>query len=125
MHYGTELIIDLHGCDSRHFTRIGISRYFEELCILIDMQREDLHFWDYEDSPDAKELAPDHLQGTSAIQFITTSNITIHTLDKLGKVFINVFSCKEFSHELVTKFTENYFAAHQVKTAIIKRGLLE
>jgi len=125
MYYGTELIIDLHDCSTKKFNRAGLEIYFQQLCELIDMEREDLHFWDYADDPDAKELAPPHLQGTSAIQFITTSNVTIHTLDKLKKVFINVFSCKPFSVEIVTRFTEKYFKAEQIKTAIVERGKLD
>jgi S-adenosylmethionine/arginine decarboxylase-like enzyme len=50
-----------------------------------------------------------HLKGTSAIQFITTSNITIHTLDLLGAVYLNIFSCKEFEAEVVKEFSENWF----------------
>ena len=44
--YGLELILDLHGCDTSKFNRESIKAYFEQLCDLIDMQREDLHFWD-------------------------------------------------------------------------------
>ena len=44
--YGIELVLDLHGCDSLKFTRKSISKYFEELCVLIDMKREELYFWD-------------------------------------------------------------------------------
>jgi len=125
MHFGNELIIDLHDCSIDKFNRPGLEEYLKELCSLIDMQREDLHFWDYDDDLEAKELTPVHLQGTSAIQFITTSNITIHTLDVLKKVFINIFSCKPFSSELVIKFTQQYFQAEDIKTAIIERGKLD
>ena len=41
--YGIELILDMHGCDTSKFTRVSITEYFERLCELIDMQREDLH----------------------------------------------------------------------------------
>ena len=44
--YGIELILDMHGCDPTTFTRDSISAYFERLCVLIDMKREALHFWD-------------------------------------------------------------------------------
>ena len=90
--YGIELILDLHGCDASRFTRASISEYFERLCILIDMQREELHFWDDEGvSEEDKQTSP-HTQGTSAVQFILTSSIVIHTLDQLKAVYINIFS---------------------------------
>ena len=44
--YGIELILDLHGCNASTFTRESIKAYFERLCDLIDMKREELHFWD-------------------------------------------------------------------------------
>ena len=90
--YGIELILDLHGCDATKFTRRSITAYFEQLCELIDMQREDLHFWDDAGlSEEDKQTSP-HTQGTSAVQFILTSSIVIHTLDQLKAVYINIFS---------------------------------
>ena len=87
--YGKELILDLHNCNSYKFTRKCLTNYFIELCELIDMERENLHFWDYIGQEDEYEKAPDHLKGTSAIQFISTSNITIHSLDVLKRAYIN------------------------------------
>lgn len=122
--YGIELIIDLHGCSIDKFTRPGLTEYFRELCDLIDMKRKDLHFWDYDGYPEEKAAAPDHLVGTSAIQFITTSNITIHTLDVLRQAYINIFTCKEMSPEIAVKFTEQYFRSTQSRTVIVNRGHL-
>jgi len=123
-HYGIELIIDLHGCSTEKFTREGVTEYFRQLCDLIKMKREALHFWDYEDCPEEKEIAPDHLVGTSGIQFISTSNVTIHTLEILKQVFINIFTCKDFTPEFALKFTEQYFQSTQSRTTIITRGKL-
>ena len=36
--YGQELILDLHGCDNRKFTRGDIEQFCRELCDLIDME---------------------------------------------------------------------------------------
>ena len=82
--YGVELILDLHGCDPSTFNRESIGAYFERLCVLIDMKREALHFWDdIGVSEEDKQTSP-HTQGTSAVQFILTSSIVIHTLDQLS-----------------------------------------
>ena len=88
--YGVELILDLHQCETP-FSQQTIRRFMEELCNLIHMERADLHFWDYE-TVEEKDAAPPHLAGTSAVQFITTSNVTIHTLDKLRAVYLNIFT---------------------------------
>lgn len=122
--FGQELILDLYGCDVSKFNREALEEYLIELCILIDMERADLHFWDYEDYPEEKAEAPPHLDGTSCVQFITTSNITIHTLDKVGEVYINLFSCKDYDKDVATDFTVTFFDAdpEQVAALSIKRG---
>lgn len=119
--YGKELIIDLHDCDVSRFNRKVIKQYFIELCDLIDMERADLHFWDDLETPEDEKQTEDHTIGTSAIQFIVTSNITIHTLDKLRKVFVNIFSCKEFDTKIAKDFTKNYFNGIVAKWIVVNR----
>jgi S-adenosylmethionine/arginine decarboxylase-like enzyme len=107
--FGKELILDLHNCNAELFTRKSIKKFFVELCELIDMEREKLSWWDYQGQPEEYEKAPSHLKGITAVQFIKTSNITIHTLDVQKKVFLNVFSCKDFDHSVVVEFCEKWF----------------
>lgn len=109
--YGMELVLDLHDCDPARFTRPGLEIFFGELCSLLDMDRGPLHFWDYGGNPKAKAEAPPHLKGTSAIQFIYTSNITVHTLDDLRRVYLNIFSCREFEAGQAADFAARYFDA--------------
>jgi S-adenosylmethionine/arginine decarboxylase-like enzyme len=119
--YGIELILDLHGCDASKFTRASISEYFERLCILIDMQREELHFWDDEGvSEEDKQTSP-HTQGTSAVQFILTSSIVIHTLDQLKAVYINIFSCKLFDPKVAEQFSTDWFGATDCSAKFLDR----
>jgi len=54
-HYGMELILDLHGCDASLFNRRSIGQYLEQLCNLIGMDREDLHWWDYDGVPEEEQ----------------------------------------------------------------------
>ncbi len=119
--YGFELIIDLHGCDVSKFTRKSITEYMVTICESIGMEREDLHFWDYDGVP-AEEISNEaHLSGTSAVQFITTSNIVIHTLDLLEIIFVNIFSCKEFDRKVAEQITKEWFGAKECKTHFIER----
>lgn len=118
--YGKELILDVHNCDAE-FTREHIEKYFEDLCILIDMKRCGLHFWDDLDTPEPEKQTEDHTEGTSAIQFILTSNITIHTLDRLRKVFVNIFSCKEFDSNVAVEFTKGWFEGELVNRVEVTR----
>lgn len=117
--YGTELILDIHECITK-FDRKTIAEFMRLLCKKLKMKRADLHFWDYED-PEEKEAAPDHLAGTSAIQFITTSNVTIHTLDKLHVVYLNIFTCAELNPKTVEKFCHEYWQGTIVNSQLIER----
>jgi S-adenosylmethionine/arginine decarboxylase-like enzyme len=121
--YGKELILDIHDCDVSKFNRKDIEAYLVELCDdVIDMQRADLHWWDYEDEDQEDyDAAPSHLKGTSCVQFITTSDIVIHSLDDLKKIFINIFSCKDFNSIETSLFTEKFFGGKIAKMNVFTR----
>lgn len=120
--YGKEIIIDMHECDVSKFNRKELRKYFKELCALIDMERCDLYFWDYVGVPQKEiDAEPDHLVGTSAVQFIKTSNIVIHTLDRLGKVFLNIFSCKDYNSNVVIEFSKNFFGGKIINITEVER----
>ncbi len=119
--YGKELILDLHECDPSTFTRESIERYFKELCELIDMERCELYWWDDVGVPDDEKQTDPHLKGTSAVQFILTSNITIHTLDLMGNVYLNIFSCKDFDSWAAADFSKKWFGGRIVEMHVIER----
>ena len=121
MSYGKELIIDIHKCQIEVFTRVQIEMYFTLLCDRINMKREDLHFWDYEGDQEGYDEAPAHLKGISAVQFISTSNITVHTLDDLKTVYINVFSCKDFDEKEVLVLSSKFFNGKIVNVQRVTR----
>ena len=90
--YGKELILDIHECRSDRLDRKSVNKFMSALCTAIDMEPVKLYFWE------AHEIQePDHVRGLSACQFIRTSSVVVHTLDASRRVFINIFSCKDFS----------------------------
>lgn len=120
--YGEELILDLHGCDPSRFTRQDIEGYLDRLCALIDMERCDLHFWDDVGVPESQQQSDPKTKGTSAVQFILSSTIVIHTLDLLKAVYVNVFSCKTFNTNEAAEFTAKWFRArHCNKTVVVRQ----
>lgn len=119
--YGKELILDLYNCNVDKFTRKDLKQYFIQLCKVIDMKRCKLCFWDYKGEEEEYEKAPDHLKGTSAIQFISTSNITVHALDVLQRVYINIFSCKDFDENIAIEFSENWFGGETKNKTCVER----
>ena len=119
--YGQELILDLHGCDATRFTRKAIEQYCVELCALIDMERCDLHFWDDVGVAEEERQTSPKTKGTSAVQFILTSTIVIHTLDLMKAAYVNIFSCKEFDTDEAAKFTANWFGSKDWTANVVNR----
>ena len=121
--YGKELILDLHDCDASRFTRSSIDQFCAGLCDLIDMERCDLHFWDDVGVAEDECQAHPKTKGTSAVQFILTSTIVIHTLDLMNTVYVNIFSCKDFDTDEAAKFTAKWFESSNWKSTVIARNL--
>lgn len=119
--YGYELIMDLHGCNASKFNRKALKSFFKELCDLIEMQRCELHFWDDVGVPVEEQQTSPHTKGTSAVQFILTSSIVIHTLDLMEAVYINIFSCKYFDETKALEFTKDWFESNDINSHYIKR----
>lgn len=119
--YGFELILDLHGCDNSKFNRSSLKNYFVKLCKAIDMKRCKLYFWDDVGVPEKEKQTSPHTKGTSAVQFILTSTIVIHTLDLLNAVYINIFSCKPFDKEIAEELTKKWFNAEKCISHFIER----
>lgn len=119
--YGKELIMDLHNCDPTTFNRKSIKQYFIELCSLIDMERSKLSWWDDHGVPTEEQQTEPQLKGTTAVQFILTSNIVIHTLDLLETVYVNIFSCKDFNADTAMNFTEKWFKGKIISSHEIER----
>ena len=119
--YGFELILDLHGCDPAMFTRSSLDQYFGRLCQVIDMEKCEVHFWDDVGVPIDEQQTEPHTKGTSAVCFILTSTIVVHTLDILKAVYVNIFSCKSFDPKAAEEFTKKWFEADSCRSTFIER----
>ncbi len=116
--YGIELIIDMHNCSFMPNAE-QLEQFCNELCDEVDMNAEDFHIWE---SNEDDERNP-KLWGVSCVQFITTSNITIHTLPLLhgGSVYLNLFTCKAFDTGNAVRFIRDWFGAEDCSSQIINR----
>lgn len=119
--YGCELILDIHDCDPKTFTRESIDRFFIELCERIDMNKCEVHFWDDVGVPPEEQQTDPRTKGTSAVCFILTSTIVIHTLDLLEAVYVNIFSCKAFDPKLASEVTRDWYKGNIRNSTFIER----
>ena len=106
--YGMEVILDCHGCNGNLFCKFHINRYFKGLVKVIDMQAAEQYFY--------REPT-----GLGAVQFILTSNITIHCHNELKRVYVNIFSCKEFSAFKAKQYTHNFFTPNKISERTVIR----
>jgi len=102
--YGQELILDIHEVPKNVFDKKFVREFVEKLCDEIEMKRGPNYLWG-----DAGENLKDpKADGISCVQFLYSSSITIHAIDKLQKVFINIFSCRNFDADKARQFvTDN------------------
>ena len=119
--YGWELILDLHGCDARLFNRKDIENFFIGLCKNIKMQKCEVYFWDDVDVPEEERQTLPHTKVTSAVCFILTSKVVVHTLDLLETVYVNVFSCKDFDKVDAAAFAASFFCGKVSRSTVIER----
>ncbi len=103
--WGLSTSIDLYKCDPELIRDPdAIKRYIEELCDLIDMKRfgptEIVYFGEDDDNG-----------GYSVVQFIETSLISAHFVDKTNNGYLDIFSCKSYNPKLVARFSQEFFKA--------------
>ena len=118
--YGKELIIDLHECDVKYFNKMSLDKFFRELADLTNMELCERYWWTMDDCPPEWKDIP-HLNGISAVQFISTSNFTIHTLTDLKCVYLNIFTCKDFDVNAAVHFAREFFDGEVVTCETIVR----
>ena len=118
---GKELILDIHNVEPFTLTKESIESFLTKLCEEINMERTELYCWEYLEDPTKDPEEFKHLKGYSFVQFIKTSNVTIHTFDLPCRVSLNIFSCKDFNQEEATKFCKDWFKGDVIQDLCILR----
>jgi len=112
--YGLELILELFDCKLELISsKIRIQRFINQILKIIKMEKYGPSF--------IKRYMGGGLfgMGYSFFQFITSSSITGHFLEKEKIAFINIFSCELFNSEKAANFTKKFFKAKKIKKRII------
>lgn len=113
--WGKHLLLDCAGCN---FFLINdtenIRNFIKELVERIDMTA-------HGDAQIEFLLPGTDNEGYSVLQMITTSNITIHFVNKTKEAYIDVFSCKDFDTTIVEDIVVKYFETTSIRTNILCR----
>lgn len=102
--YGQEVVVDLQNVPPEVFNLATIQAFASDLCEEIGMNKGPFYNWGTEED-NGKYADEPKKDGISVVQFLWESSITIHALDLIQKVFINVFSCKAIDVEKVREFS--------------------
>lgn len=114
--FGKELLITLIDCDPKTLrSKQKITAFAKEMCKVIDMKPYGKPFV-------AKfGLGRDFTAGYSLVQLIETSAITGHFGELWNRVYLDVFSCKDYDEKKAVAFAKKYFGAKRVKTQLVWR----
>ena len=113
--WGQLLSLDLYDCDREIITnKKELAKFCLALCDEIEMVPYG--------QPIVKRFGDGDLEGNTAMQFIQTSNITVHCDEVYNRTFIDIFSCKTFSTPQAKKFCKNFFKAKKIKFQNTYRG---
>ena len=120
--YGSELLLDFIECDVDTFNYYSVGGFFREVCDdILGVERIGFHFIQSE-SGDSTE-GNVKTNGISAVQFLIQSNVTLHTLNLTGELFINVFTCGDDLHaDEVRECACKWFRGKEEKHVLLDRG---
>ena len=122
MSYGKELIIDLHFANILKFNREDLGQFLDELCLgVLQVRPQERHFWDDEGVPKEERQTDPKTVGTTVVQFLLFSNVTIHALTLLGKVYINIFVCRDFDINAAIVYCSQFFNATVANIQVVER----
>lgn len=115
-YWGYHLILDCGGCDPTLMADYNnVDTWIRNLVKDIDMQPIGEPRIEYT----AAEF-PDKA-GFTVVQVIVTSSIVAHFVDGLGQIYLDVFSCKEFSQDTVEDSVRRHFGAAKLRKYYITR----
>jgi S-adenosylmethionine/arginine decarboxylase-like enzyme len=113
--WGKELILDCGKGNSATRDKNAIRDFLLDLVPSIKMESFG--------EPILEHFGNDDATGWTAIQLITTSNITIHFCDKTGDVYLNLFSCKDFDDIEVIRKVQLAFDPFTISRKVLYRGV--
>ncbi|QSY98698.1 S-adenosylmethionine decarboxylase (plasmid) [Rhizobium bangladeshense] len=112
--YGEHMLINAKGCNANLLDIEYMKQFLRDLADYIDMVRfGDAHVHRFGFGIEI---------GLSGFQLIETSQVSFHSNDAAGDIYLDVFSCKEFDEDKVVKFLKTRLAPVEVETQVIWRS---
>ena len=114
-YWGKEAVCDIRGCNLSYVKDPArIASFAKEL-----VKRLDMEAWG---EPQVIHFGVGDKAGWTLVQLITTSNIVAHFNDVDGSCYLNVFSCKDFTPDIVDQCIAEFFEPAEVRTRFLIRN---
>lgn len=114
--FGKELLLTLIDCDPTVLrSKQKITRFAKDMCKVIGMKPYGKPF------VARFGLGKDFTAGYSMVQLIETSAITGHFSDLWNRIYLDIFSCKEYDEKKAANFAKKFFQAKRIKAKIVYR----
>lgn len=116
MSWGYHLQLDCGLCQPCNIRdRVVIDAFTRELVHRIDMKAYG--------EPQIVHFGTGNKQGFTLIQLIETSNIAAHFCEEDAAMFLDVFSCKPFSVDVVKDVVHKYFQPEKMVSHYLERSI--
>ncbi len=112
-YYGRHLILSATACNDALLDKASIAEFLRETARRIDM----VTFGD----PFVERFGGGIEVGISGVQLIETSAISLHTNDGARDLYLDVFSCKDFSADTVIAYVQELFTPATIEHQVILR----
>jgi S-adenosylmethionine/arginine decarboxylase-like enzyme len=118
MIWGRHLIMDIRSCCGLAIrNRNNIIAFSKKLVSDIDMQPFG--------EPLCEHFGSGNKAGYTLVQLIHTSNIVAHFVEETDDMYLDVFSCKDFSEEDVKKCVIKHFHPISMNIRMLERAALK
>ena len=116
--FGYHLMLDLYDCDPEHLEDIQYTYHLLDTVVAeIEMEKQSPPSLFLSDSKRYPDKA-----GISGWVPLIESGLMIHTLVPTRAVFIDLFSCRKFSVDVVRRFFEEAFGSKKSDINFLERG---
>ena len=113
-HWGFHMMIDAARCNSRSIRNPAhITKFAKVLVKRIDMVPYG--------EPQVVHFGSGNKMGYTLMQLIETSNITAHFVEDTNDMYLDVFSCKGFSQQVVKDLVREYFEPEVIHERFLYR----
>lgn len=118
--YGQELVLSFHEVPKEFFDVKIIEKVAKGLVDDIGMTRGPIYTWPKSDTEQDKGV-PRKSGGISCIQFLEESSCTLHCLNEIGCVYLNLFSCKSFNSTRAKNYALKHIGGKLVQERVLVR----